>query len=455
MDTTILRDDTQDLCEPSQGELERLAPRPLSIAESGLSQNLLEELAAKHLYEGGVMDMRELISRTALTGPVLEEIFATMRRNTYVQIHGPAVDRSALRFGLTDRGRAFAAEALLKSGYCGPAPVPIERYTQVVNAQSIHRHQVSQTQMHQTFSDTVISATLLDQLGAAMHSGRPIFMYGAAGTGKTYMGQRLAWLLHDAVLVPHAIALGDSVIQLFDPLIHRPINPSDNEPNVMLQEGFDLRFTLCHRPAVVSGGELTLDMLEIQYQPASRQYHAPVQLKANNGIYMIDDLGRQRVAPVDLFNRWIVPMESRQDYLSLQAGKRLPVPFDVILIFSTNLNPRDLADDAFLRRLGHKIRFDYLRPEEYTKIWLQVCGDRSINFDPEVLDFVLNELHATHKIPLLPCHPRDLLGMALDYSRYLGGSNRLTKKTLEVTWNNYFVNTNVTIDDSTNLSNPT
>lgn len=417
-----------------------LAPRPRTVAETGLSWNLLAELLAKHLYDGGVAELRDLVARTALAGPVLEEILDYLRRDACIEVRG-SMDRTstALRYALTERGRAFAIEAIQRSGYLGPTPITIEHYEQVVRAQSVHLHDVTQAEMQAAFADVVVQTSLLDQLGPALHSGRAIFIYGPPGTGKTYIGQRLARLLGAPVLIPHAFAIGDAVIQVFDPVIHKPVNEKNDTPSMMLQEGFDPRFILCQRPAVLTGGELTLDMLEISYESNTKTYQAPLQLKANNGIYLIDDLGRQRIAPVDLFNRWIVPLEGRQDYLSLAMGKRFPVPFDVVLIFSTNLNPQDLADEAFLRRLGHKIRFGHLQPEQYAAIWSQVCEQRGIPFNPELLNFALDQLHAKSGIPLLPCHPRDILGIALDQARYSGSGSHITIAMLESAWKNYFV----------------
>ncbi len=416
-----------------------LAPRPQNQAQTGLSENLLQGLVAKHLYDGGVMSLAQLSARIALAGPILEDILHFMRRQTLVEIRGPNGEASGLRYALTDRGRAFALEELAKGGYIGPAPVPIEQYAKVVQAQSVYRHRVTQAQMRRAFAGVTLRESLLDQLGPALHSGRAIFIYGPAGTGKTYIGRRLAWLLGGDVLVPHAIAIGESIIQVFDPLIHKPVSSADTGASLMLTQGHDPRFVLCQRPAVMTGGELTLDMLEVNYEPATRQHQAPLQLKANNGLYMIDDLGRQRAGTAELFNRWIVPMEMRQDYLSLVSGKRFPVPFDVILIFSTNLDPTDLADDAFLRRLGRKIQFGYLRPNEYTAIWRQVCEERGIPFDPELLVYALDELHGKRDVPLLPCHPRDILGLALDEANYLDGQGKITTEMLERAWQNYFV----------------
>jgi hypothetical protein len=238
------------------------------------------------------------------------------------------------------------------------------------------------------------------------------------------------------VLIPHAIAIGDTEVRLFDPIVHRPLM-EQHKASHKVATGFDPRFVLCERPAVITGGELTMDMLEVSHDPAARQHQAPLQMKAANGIYVIDDLGRQRAPTVDLFNRWIVPLETRLDYLSLASGKRFPVPFDVVLVFATNLDPQRLADEAFLRRIGHKIAFGALSRDEYGAIWQGVCGDRGIVFDAKALRFALG-LHEREGVPLLACHPRDLLGMALDHAWYLGQTS-VTPALIEMAWNNYFV----------------
>ena len=207
----------------------------------------------------------------------------------------------------------------------------------------------------------------------------------------------------------------------------------------MLENGHDPRYVRCRRPGVMTGGELTLDMLELSYDADSKQYQAPLQLKANNGVFMIDDLGRQRVAPVDLLNRWIVPMENRRDFMYLGSGLHFPVPFEVVLIFSTNMNPLELADEAFLRRIGHKVRFDTLNENEFEGIWHQVCDERGIEFNKEILDYLLKEHYAKEQKPMLPCHPRDLIGLALDMIHYKDENAEITPETIKSAWQSYFV----------------
>jgi predicted ATPase with chaperone activity len=339
-----------------------------------------------------------------------------------------------LRYAITDRGRAFALDAMNRDGYVGPAPVPVDVYNSIVEVQTIHAHAITRERMHAAFRDTVIDAELLDQLGPALHSGKAIFIYGRPGTGKSFIARRLARLLGDPVLVPHALAVGDTVVKLFDPVIHHPVTDGESRRMSILKEGFDERFLLCSRPWVMTGGELTPHMLEVVYEPSTRVHEAPLQVKANNGIYVMDDLGRQRVSTEELLNRWIVPMEYHRDYFHLANGVRFPVRFDVALIFSTNLDPTQLGDEAFLRRMGHKIRFRPLCPDSYRAIWKQVCEEYGADYVDEDVHYVMEELHVPNNVPLLACHPRDLLGAAVDEARYLGRGTAIERAMLDRAW---------------------
>jgi len=418
--------------------IRQIAPRPRNLAETGLAQDFLCDLLAKHCYWGGILNQQQLVERTALAWPVLESLLNFMRTSGYIEILSPNENSMLLRYSLTERGRNLALDAQLKSGYVGYAPVPLALYERVVQAQSIHNNVVTREDMARVFKDVVIRESVLDQLGPAMHSGRPIFVYGPPGTGKTYTGMQLLGLLDDSILIPYALAVGDYVVQFFDPSVHHPLASADKSAQFMLDEGHDPRFVRCRRPSVITGGELTLEMLELAHDATTKQYFAPLQLKANNGIYMVDDLGRQRVECTDLLNRWIVPLEQKQDYLTVGSGTRFPVSFDVVLIFSTNLNPLALADEAFLRRLGYKVRFDVLAPEEYESIWRQVCKKHAIAFDATAFRYVL-ELYRREDRPLLPCQPRDLLGLVMDQCRYQGLANQVTDERLACAWNSYFV----------------
>jgi SpoVK/Ycf46/Vps4 family AAA+-type ATPase len=293
--------------------------------------------------------------------------------------------------------------------------------------------------MLETFKGVSISERVLDQLGPAMHSGKAIFIYGAPGTGKTYISHRLAKLLNDSVYVPYAISIGDTVIGVFDPQIHIAHENRTENVSLKFSEGYDTRYLLCERPIVTAGSELMMEHIEVVYDVDAKQYHAPLQLKANNGLFLIDDLGRQHVPTVDLLNRWIVPMEEKVDYHNLRSGSHFSVPFDLILLFSTNFPPKDLADDAFLRRIGHKIRFQALDAQQYQTIWKEECQKYETKFDPLLLNYVLTKLHTKFEVPLLPCHPRDLLGLALDYARYQDIDDGLNKELIDKAWDNYFI----------------
>ena len=414
-----------------------LAPRPKSVAETGLRLSLLCDLVEKYLYDAGVLTLPALGRRSALAGPILDEALAFLRREGRIEVRGPSPDEPTLRYALTERGRSSAQDALTRSGYMGPAPIPLDAYSQIVREQSVHDRLVTRELMRTTFSDVVLDGEMLDRLGPALNSGKAIFVYGEPGTGKTYITQRLSRLVGDAVLVPHAIAIGETIIQVFDPAVHVPI-PAANS-GMRLDHGHDPRYVLCRRPLVVTGGELNLEMLEVQFDPTTRQYRAPLQLKATNGMLIIDDLGRQRVPPRAVLNRWIVPMEEGRDYLTLQTGQHFAALFDLILVFSTNLRPPDLADEAFLRRIGYKIQFEALTPAQYHEIWKQVCEQHGVLYEPSVCQQVIERLHAPARVPLLPCHPRDLIDMALDHAAYLGDGDQLRPDALEWAWKNYFV----------------
>lgn len=413
-----------------------VAQRPRSLQETGLSELYVADLISKHLFERGVLDLQQVMQCSALSGGQIEEVFALLREQGRAEIRG-TTPGGLLRFALTDKGRAAAQEALGRDGYIGPAPVPLEQYTRVVAQQAMSSRGLSREAVHAAFQDIAIRPEVLDQLGPAMYSGRSIFIYGDAGTGKTFIARKLIRLMGGSILVPHAVLVADKAVRLFDGGIHEPVG-SEQQTSLFLDRGHDPRYVLCKRPQVVVGGELTMDQLEVQFDPATRIHHAPAQMRANNGMLVIDDLGRQRMRPEELFNRWIVPMEDRIDFLSLRSGQHFEVPFDVALVFSSNKHPLELADQAFLRRIGYKIRFEALDRKEYTNLWLLECERQNVGADPSLVEFVMDALHTKQGVPLLPCHPRDLIGLALDRLRYQGG-DQLTEDSLRWAWQNYFV----------------
>lgn len=412
--------------------------RPHSLEETGLDHFFVADLLLKHLQLVSNQTLSQLARHMALPGAVLEPLIAFLRKEAKVETRGADIDGQGVRFALTDRGRAAALEALSRDGYSGPAPIPLSHYEALVHHQSVSRCVVTAQHMRELFHNTVIDDALLEKLGPAVHSGRAMFIYGPPGSGKSYITRQLVKLLDGPVFVPYSILVGDTVIAMFDPEFHHPLECTENDP-VHLAEGHDPRYVLCLRPDVTTGGELSLDMLDLKYDAERKQYQAPLQLKANNGMLLIDDLGRQRMSPVELLNRWIVPMEEKRDFLTMRAGHHFEVPFDMLLIFSTNLNPLELVDEAFLRRIGHKIRFETLEPDQYLRLWRQVCQTRGLEDRPDVTRYMMAELYPTQGNTLLPCHPRDLLGLVSDYCRYRGMRPELSKEAIRWAWNNYFV----------------
>lgn len=424
---------------PSEREaVQHLAPQPRSIADTGLSEQLLADLLCKHLHDGGVLDLSRLVDRLALPGAVLEEVLGLLRRDGRIEVLGQH-NGQTLRYGLTERGRNAARDALDRSGYIGAAPFPASTFRSLVQIQTIHHARIDGERMRSAFSGVTLAEGVLDQLGVAVNSGRAIMIYGPAGTGKTYISGRLVRLFSEAIWVPYAIAVNDAVVEIYDPQIHQRLDDRDQYNSLLLSEGIDRRLLCCTRPVVISGGELSIEQLDVLYDPFSRRYQAPLQLKASNGLFIIEDLGRHRFPPAELFNRWIVPMEEKRDLLNLGGGRQCALPFDVVLVFSTNINPLELADEAFLRRIGYKVRFDYLKPPEYERIWQQETERLGIPFDPVLLRFVLRELYEAEGMPLVPCHPRDLLGMAVDRQRYMNRTGPLMPGDLLWAWRNYFV----------------
>ncbi|MGZ5051774.1 MAG: hypothetical protein ACXWF8_09945 [Methylobacter sp.] len=417
--------------------LTELIKQPRTIAECGLDAELLLDLTLKHLYDGGVLDLRQLSARMALSGNLIEGLLLALRKEMRIETLAATEHSAGVRFQLTDLGRAEAKNACLRSGYIGRAPVPLEHYQRLVAAQSVFNGAVGKEQLKSVLAEAVIDERLLDQLGPALHSGRAMMVYGPAGSGKTFICKRLARCLGEPVYMPYAIAVSREIVQLFDPLLHVPVDSAGADSTYQLADRADPRLIRCERPMAVSGGELTMNSLELRYDSATRLNYAPIQLKANNGIYLVDDLGRQRMPAIELLNRWIIPMEDRIDYLTLASGRQFSVPFDTVLMFSTNLNPLELVDEAYLRRLGYKIQFSAVSKELFTRIWQNVCSQRRATVEDGVLDCVI-ELYERSKRLFLPCQPRDLIGIALDIAAFNDRKGILSKESMMLAWDTYF-----------------
>jgi hypothetical protein len=421
------------------GTTGELPAAPRTVEETGLPMLLISELALKVMHQHGLNHLQELSTHLRLSAALLDSLFSHLRKETLVEIRRRGALDGDVEYQLTQSGRQRAAEALARNLYSGPAPVPIAAYAARVEAQSIGAMGVTQGELEQALADVVVRPEVRDQLGAAMNSRRAILLYGPPGAGKTYLCEQMARLLTGHVAVPHAIEVDGEIIRVFDPLVHRDV-PATGGPHTTIdgRHRSDARWVLCERPIVMTGGELTLEMLDLVYDPRAGYYQAPPHFKANNGIFLVDDLGRQVVTPRQLLNRWILPMEHRHDYLMLRNGSKFRIPFDAMLLFSTNMQPSDVADEAFLRRIGYKIFVGEVTLEDYRRILHKVCVEREVPFTDAAFDILVQGLHAKHARPLLACYPRDLIGQVADYATYHGRKPELTTEMLHWAWHNYF-----------------
>lgn len=418
------------------------ARAPRSVEETGLPFLFLSELIAKVLYRRGQLRLPELAAHLKLGAAVIDPLIAFLRAEKLCEIArtGASGTDADLSYTLTEAGRARAATALARNAYAGPAPVTLAAYNEQVRAQSVAGMQVTREAMAAAFAGITANPHVLAQLGAAMNSGRALFLHGLAGSGKTYLAERLRDLLTGSIAVPHALMVDGEVIPFFDSMQHVQVE-EETPATAGLDRGNapDLRWVRgVRRPAALAGGELTLDMLDLRFDPHTRLYQAPPHLKSNNGIFVIDDLGRQRCTPESLMNRWIVPMDRNVDYLSLHTGYTFQVPFDVIVVFSSNFVPQRLSDGAFLRRLGYKIEVPPASEAEYAQLFRQACADTGVAFDSAAFDYLL-ACHAGRGVPLLACYPRDLLRQLRDLARYEDRVPELSREALDWAWDNYFV----------------
>jgi predicted ATPase with chaperone activity len=324
------------------------AHKPQSFAELDVRQSVLEDLALKILYLSGSMSISELAEKTRLSFEVAKELAYQLRAELFCQVTG--MNANIPQISITTQGRTRAMELLSENHYTGPAPVSLESYAEQTRQQSIRKVEVHEEDVQRAFAHLVIGNDKLRQFGTALNSGSSIFLYGPSGTGKTTIAETLSRVVaEDAVWIPYALEVDGQIITVFDPAIHK----RTEESKLMSRDG---RWVLCQRPAVLVGGELTAEMLDLQLNPVTKFYVAPAQMKANNGVLIIDDFGRQRIRPEDLLNRWVVPLDRRIDFLALAGGKKIEVPFEMLVVFASNMDPAELVDACFLRRIQTKIQ---------------------------------------------------------------------------------------------------
>ncbi|TGP39651.1 ATP-binding protein [bacterium M00.F.Ca.ET.228.01.1.1] len=416
----------------TQSTCATLLRAPRSIADTGLPALFVAHLLLKSILQNGKSSLGDLMVRHCLTAAVLEETIGFLVREHLVEIAHRGASDVDVHLRLTEAGRELAAHEASRSTYCGPAPVSLEAYVSVVNAYSVKSIHIAQSDVRAAFANFVADMSLLDCAVAALNAGRPVMLYGPAGSGKTYLAERLGGLLRGAVPIPYALYVAGDVIQIHDPLLHRDAAPG------ALAAVTDRRWRVCERPVVMSGGELTLALLDLQYNANSGFYQAPPHMKANMGLYVVDDLGRQRVAPSELLNRWITPLDRGVDQFALQSGARFVSPFDVWPVFSTNLTPAELNDNAFLRRLGSKIHVGALCADDYRRVFDTQCEALGIEIEEGAFEYLLNQLHQRSRTPFLACYPADLLGVLRSFALYHGDVPTVTEYRLTHAWHCYF-----------------
>ena len=414
---------------------------PQSIEDTGLPQTFLVELVAKAMFQRGLTKLVELSQTLALSGSVIETVCAGMRRDAILEVKSRGQTEADQQYELTAAGRARAGDWLARNQYVGPAPVPLEAYIQRVHAQSATGLRVTVEQVRAAFADLVVPPDLQDQLGIAVNSGRPMLLYGPAGSGKTFLAERMQRLLTGAIAVPHAIMVHGEIIRVFDEHWHKPLEGAElPKAGLDSRNRPDARWSLCRRPCVMAGGELTLEMLDLSFDARAGYYEAPPHFKANNGLFIVDDLGRQVLSPRALMNRWIVPMERGEDYLMLRSGGKFAVPFNMVLAFCSNLGPAELEDSAFLRRMGQKVYVGPMDLGDYRKVFDAVCISRGlVGLDAGFKDLLA--LHAAEGRPYMACYPRDLLNLAGSRATFLGVEPQSGGDQLQWAWRVYFGNT--------------
>jgi hypothetical protein len=431
------------IAAPVERSLSTAPPPPETLKDTGLSAETVIELVLKTLHVQGARTGQQLTNALCLPFDIVDEQLLQLQTRRFIEVVrtlGPA--RGNYVFDLSGPGRDRARAALESSLYVGAAPVPLAVYRMWIERQSVRSLRVGRERIRQGFSHLVIDNEVLESLGPAINSASSLFLYGDPGNGKTVISEAIATLLGGDVYIPQTIDIDGQIMVLFDPVHHEPVDePEAHEQGIWLRSEipYDRRFVRIRRPVIFVGGELSLEQLDLQYDPYAKTYQAPFQLKACGGVLIIDDFGRQLVPPRDLLNRWIVPLEKRVDYLTLHTGIKFPVPFDCLLIFATNLNPADLVDEAFLRRIQYKINVDGPERPAYEEIFRMVCEARGIEYDRAAVDYIYDEYYGKRQVPPRACHPRDILDHLVHVAAYEDIAPVLRKDLLEQSCRSYFL----------------
>jgi len=412
-------------------EIETMGPpSPEELADTGIATGFLCDLALKHVAMLPEPTTAAVAQGLCLPKTLAEDILQKLQREKLIEVRVQTTI-GATRYAMLDHGWERYARLLTLCGYTGPAPVSLNDYAHMMRLQSIPSDPATMESVRAAFHDLILPESLLQTLGCVINSRRSLFLTGLPGTGKTAVAERINGALTGAIWIPYAVEIDGQIIRIFDSHCHRPAAEEYTPAE------YDHRWVFVERPLVVVGGELTLENADLTWSEAAKFYEAPFQMKSNGGTLVIDDFGRQRVAPQDLLNRWIVPLERRVDYLALHTGKKIEVPFEQLVVFSTNLDEKDLADQAFLRRMGYRARVEPPTPSAYAEIFKRVAYTRGIACDEPVIKHVLNKYRIENKM-MKGCEPRDIIDRVTDICRFEGRKLALTPEVIDIAWRNYF-----------------
>ncbi len=426
-------------------------PEPRGFEDLGVNEGLLMDLALKEIYFERSPTAIEISRALALPFLLTERILDNARAESFIHtVRSGGYLEHQLQYALTERGQEKVRECLTRSQYRGPVPVPLTQYYEVVRKQTVRNQTVLREDLQRGLGDLVLSQEVLDQVGPGINSGKCLFLYGASGNGKSSIATHLRNVFGGTVLVPRAIDINGQIVKVLDPTIHE-IRSGDEAPGRLSDPDYrflrnqdsesrrDLRWEICSRPVVIVGGELTMSQLEFQYDSLLRYHQAPLHMKAAGGLLVIDDFGRQRVSPRDLLNRWIVPMDRGVDYLPLPTGETIEVPFDLLLLFATNLHPTEVIDEAFLRRMRHKVFVPNPTTEQFRTLLLKEAAVRGLAMPKEFMDYIIERYYLQGEREMRCCHAKDILSNADDIRRYEGNSPQLTVEILQRAGDAYFL----------------
>lgn len=410
-------------------------PEPQSMETLDISPYMVEGLILKTLAGRTAMVSGEIANELCLPFfNIVEPILNQLRETRLIEVVKGDMQSISYVLSITDAGRARAMQYFEQSSYVGPAPVSLASYSAAIQAQTIRMIQVNQNRLSQAFEGLIFDTEILEQVGPAANSGQSIFLYGPPGNGKTSISERIVEAFGGSIFIPACVEVNDSIIRLYDDYNHEP---ASDDPR--LKQPYDARWRLIKRPVIVVGGELTMASLDLIWNEESRYYEAPFQMKANGGAFMIDDFGRQRMDPKELLNRWIVPLEKKIDFLTLHTGTKIQVPFDQLVIISTNLDPKQLVDEAFLRRIRYKIPIKDPTEANFKKIWQIVSANKNLPYSDEVVEYFLQKHMKPHGRHCRACIPRDILELVIDACRYRQAPLTITPDLLDEAATAYFV----------------